>query len=54
MCAAAKAMIELLSRADGKTGRFFIMERTTGGVIGARFFQRHAFVDHIDDVNAIE
>lgn len=54
MRAAAKTMIKLLGGADGKTGGFFVMERTAGRVVSARFFQWHAFVNDIDDVNTIE
>ena len=54
MCAAAKTMIKLFGRAYSKTGGFFIMKRTAGGVIRTRFFKRHAFIDHINNVNAIE
>ena len=54
MRTAAKTMIELLGRAYCKTGGFFIMERTAGRIIRTRFFKRHAFIDYINDVNAIK
>ena len=54
MRSAAKTMIELLGGANGKTGGFFIVKRTAGRVIRTRFFQWHAFINHIDNVNAIE
>ena len=54
MCAAAKTMIKLFGRAYSKTGGFFIMERAAGRVIRTCFFERHTFINHINDVNAIE
>jgi len=30
------------------------MKRAAGRVVGARLFQRHALVHHIDDIDAIE
>ena len=38
MRAAAKAMVELLARADGKARGFFIMKRAAGRVVGPGFF----------------
>jgi hypothetical protein len=53
MCATTKAMIKLLGRTHRKRGRFFVVEGTTGGVIRTRFFQWHTFINHIDDINAV-
>jgi len=53
MRAAAKAMIELLGRTYGKTRGFFIMKRAAGRIIGTGFFERYAFINHIDNINAI-
>jgi len=50
----SKTMIKLLGGADGKAGRFFVMKRATGGIVSARFFERYAFIDDINDINAIE
>lgn len=54
MCAAAKTMIKLLGRADCETGGFFIMERAAGRIIGASFFERHTFIHHINNINAVQ
>ena len=54
MCAAAETMIELFGRAHGKTWGFFIMERAAGRVIRTCFFERHAFINHINDVDTVE
>lgn len=54
MRTAAKTMIKLLSGANSKAWRFFVMKRATGRVVGARFFKRDTFVYHIDDINAIQ
>ncbi len=54
MCAATKTMVKLLGGADGKAGGFFIMKRTAGRIIGAGFFKRHAFINDVDNVNAVE
>ena len=52
--AAAEAVIKLLLLADCKRGRLFLMERATGQVIFARFFQRHAGVNDIHDIHPVE
>jgi hypothetical protein len=54
MRSAAKAMIKLLGRADGKARGFFIMERAAGRIIGAGFFKRHTSIHHIDNINAVQ
>ncbi len=30
------------------------MKRTAGGIVSARFFKRDTFINHIDDINAVE
>ena len=52
--AAAEAVIELLGRADREGGGFFAVEGAAGLVILPGFFQRHAPVDDVDDVDAGE
>jgi hypothetical protein len=49
-----KTMIKLLGRANRKAGRFLIVERAAGRVIRTRFFKWHAFINHINNVNAIK
>lgn len=53
MRATTKAVIKLFSGADGKTGRFFVVKGATSGVIRTRFFKRHTFIHHIDDIDTI-
>src|SRR5690606_24742697 len=50
--ATTKTMIKLLGRTDIKRRGFFIMERATGTVLPAFFLQRHARVNHLDDIGA--
>ncbi len=50
--AAAEAVIELLGLADTEGRGLFVVERTAGHVIAPGLFQRHARIDHIDDVDA--
>jgi len=46
-----KAVIELLGRADREGGRFLVVERAAGGVIGAGFLERNVSIHQIDDVD---
>ena len=52
--AAAKAMIELLVRADHKGGCFFVVERTAALVFAAGFLELYTRIDEIDDVAACD
>ena len=54
MRAAAEAVIELLGWADRKRGRAFVVERATRRVVATGALQRHARLDHLDDVDARE
>ena len=47
---AAKAVVELLGRADAEGGRFFAMKRAQAHEIGAAFFELHRAPDDIDHV----
>ena len=47
---AAKTMIELLTGADVKRGRFLVMERTVGFVTRASPLQRDVRSDEVDDI----
>jgi hypothetical protein len=48
--AATKAMIEALVRTDRERGRFFVMKGAKALVAAARFFQRDARADHIEQI----
>src|SRR4030065_399511 len=52
--AAAEAVIELLRRADGEGGRFFVMKGAAGAEVGTRFFQLQMAMNNVDDIDAIE
>ncbi len=52
--AAAKAIVELLVRADTEGGGFLFVKRAAGGVILAGFFHLQARAHHIDDVGAVQ
>ena len=52
--AAAKAMVELLARADGERRRFFAVEGTQPAVVGAGFLQLHVAAHHVDHIDARE
>src|SRR3990167_935221 len=54
MCAATKAMVELLGLADGKGGGFFVVKRTAGDKICPGFFQRDIALNHVHDVEAVK
>jgi hypothetical protein len=54
MRAAAKAVIKLLGRANGKAGRFLVMERAQAAEIRAALFELHIATHHIDDVDTIQ
>ena len=49
-----KAMIKLLSWTYSKGWRLFIMKGTASRIVCASFFQRHTFVNHVIDINAID
>src|SRR5690606_15322815 len=49
--AAAEAVIELRGRADRERGRALVVEWATRRVVATRAFQRHARLDHLDDVD---
>ena len=49
-----EAVIELLGRADGEAGGFFVMKGAQAAEIGAAFPELHVATDHVDDINAIE
>ena len=50
----AETMVKLFGRTYCKAGRFFIMERASSRVISTRLFEGYAFINHIDNLNAIE
>ncbi|TSE23007.1 hypothetical protein Taqua_01934 [Tepidimonas aquatica] len=50
--AAAKAVVELLGRADRERRRFFGVERAQADEVGPAFAQRHVAADDLDDVGA--
>ena len=50
----AKTMIKLFGRAYCKTRGFLIMERAAGRIIGTGFFERHTFIHHINNINAVQ
>ena len=52
--AAAEAVIELLALADRERRRLFVVERAAGDVFPALFPQRHARIDHVDDIDAAD
>ena len=52
--AAAEAVIELLGGAHGERRRTLVVERAARGPVAAGLFERHAFLDHVDDVDAGE
>lgn len=54
MRAATKTMIKLFGRAYCETGGFFIMERAAGRIIGTGLFERHTFINHINNINAVQ
>ena len=54
MRATTEAMVKLLGLANGKRGGFFVVERTTGYVVGARLFERYVTLDHVHDIETIK
>lgn len=52
--AAAKAVIELLVRADAERRGFFFVEGAAGGVVLASFLHLHARADDIDDIGTVQ
>ena len=52
--AAAKAMVELLRRADRKRRGFLAVERTAGEIVGAGLLERQMTLDDVNDVDAGE
>ncbi len=51
--AAAKAMVNLFGRVDGKRRRFFRVEWAKAGEILAALLQAHVFADDADDVRLL-
>src|SRR6185437_1472500 len=45
-------MVELLVRADRERRRALVVERTARRPVAAGLFQRHALLDHVDNVDA--
>jgi hypothetical protein len=52
--AAAKAMVKLLHLANGERGCFFVVKRAAGLELATSFFQRHARVDDLNNICAVE
>src|SRR5690606_17678361 len=50
--AAAKAVEELLGRADGEARGAFVVERAARLPVAAGFLQRHPRLDHLDNIDA--
>src|SRR5690606_4916758 len=52
--AAAEAVIELLLRADRERWRLLVVKGTAGVILAPDLLQRHARIDHLDDVEAVD
>src|SRR5690606_11769278 len=50
--AAAEAVVELLGRRDRERGRALVVERAARRILPALALERHARLDHLDDVGA--
>ena len=50
----AKAIVELPLRVDRERGGFFIMERTAGAVVFARFFKFYTTVNDLNNIESIQ
>src|SRR5690606_15936840 len=51
-CLAPEAVVELLGRRHGEAGRTLVVERAARRVLLALPLERHARIDHFDDVGA--
>lgn len=49
-----EAMIELLSRTNGKRGALFVMKRAEPHEVRTALFQLHILADHVDDIDAVQ
>jgi hypothetical protein len=54
VCPAAEAVIELFVRTDPKGGSFLVVEGAAGAELFARFFQRDASANELDDVGSAD
>ena len=54
MSAAPKTVIELLVATYGEGGGLFVMKGAAGLVVLARFFQRYALIDQIDNIDPVQ